>query len=161
MSELSFYYCRTCGASQNRLDVPTHRFCQRFRTPVTDTDFCSKHINRPYICDICGRAFIDPPILYEINGEFISMCAECDQSIGYCNTCTHSFKPCKFETDPSPLQKIVIQQIRQGNMVMQTQVRNPERINATCAQGCPCFDPHTSECLKTVEVCHQYQVRTP
>ena len=151
------YYCKTCGASQNRLDVPTHRFCLRYRTPVADTDFCSKHIDEPYVCDICGRAFLNPPTLYEINSGFISICSECDQSIGYCPTCKHNTS-CNFETNPSTLPKVTMRQVRQGNMIIQTQVKNPDRINITCAQDCPCFDPKTSECLKTVGACHQYQV---
>jgi hypothetical protein len=33
-----------------------------------------------------------------------------------------------------------MREVRQGNMIAQTQVMNPKRVEATCRRGCPCFN---------------------
>jgi hypothetical protein len=51
---------------------------------------------------------------------------------------------------------------RQGNMVVQSQVPNPKRIEATCAKGCPCYkllDDGTYICCRQLDVnCENYEI---
>lgn len=70
--------------------------------------------------------------------DYTLVCPLYYQYKGTCAICANSLT-CAFETDPSPLPKAIIQETRQGNMTMQMQVRNPERIKITCAQGCKCY----------------------
>ena len=63
---------------------------------------------------------------------------------------------CDFETNSSSLPKQVQQTSRQGNMVMQTVVKNPERIRITCEKGCKCWSDEFG-CLKQNGICSNYE----
>ena len=68
----------------------------------------------------------------------IVVCNEHVTLLRTCHTCGKAVQ-CAFEQDPSPLPKQVAQVQQQGNMRMQTIVRNPEREAITCKVGCPCY----------------------
>jgi hypothetical protein len=56
--------------------------------------------------------------------------------------------------------KQVMQTIRQGNIVMQTVVPNPERIKAFCT-NCGCYNADPPMCLRQFGTCGQYNEYIP
>ena len=147
-------YCKTCG-----IKAPDSNTCQLNGTIIDpETDYCSKHASELKICDMCHQPYLGQDVIHCQNGEYIKItCMNCASKMGHCVTCAHGIN-CKFETDPSPIPPVVNQVIRQGNMTMQTQVRNPERIKITCAAGCPCW--HTDDeggfCCREYSTCGEY-----
>ena len=79
------------------------------------------------------------------------------ERIGTCATCTQA-KFCDFETNPIQIPKQVQKVIRQGNMQMQTIVRNPEREKETCMKGCPCWDSEQCVCLRQTGFCKAWRI---
>lgn len=106
-------------------------------------------------CDYCGRT---PAPIIEIMNNTIC-CVECYRKWDTCALCIHGSK-CAFETDPSPLPKIVQKTIRQGNMTVQQTVKNPDRIRELCQFSCPCFDEEFG-CFKENGYCTKYQEIEP
>lgn len=163
LDDVSFYYCSKCVLSQPRLDLETKRFCRKYNMPVKDTDFCSQNIKSLKTCQCCGNQYAErPTLLSKSEGENkftfdIEICPVCAQTIGKCQTCKQG-NICTFETDPSPLPKMVQKQIQQGHMTAVTQVMNPERIRLTCEKSCLCYS-HNFGCLKqTHGTCQQYHM---
>ena len=144
-------YCATCALLAP--DRPVCRFTGREVNP--NESFCSEHVDELKVCDLCGQPYVGPDIIHFKNGESIYItCQHCQSQMGTCAMCTHG-NECKFETDPSPIPAVVNKVVRQGNMTMQTQVKNPERIKITCEAGCPCWDPE-AECCKEFSTCGNY-----
>ena len=111
-------------------------------------------------CDYCGRENIHAPIVVPI--EYSDPKLMCDQCFPYCNTCglCNQVQYCEFETNPSPIPKQVQQTIRQGNMVAQTVVRNPERIQAFCVP-CQCWNTENQCCGREFGTCGNYNEFVP
>lgn len=143
--------CKTCGFLN-----PTQPVCQVFGHQVDPTaDFCSKHNNQIIYCVRCGRPVIDSFLIEVKENQYEHFCDDCRLSFSTCTNCVKA-NICDFETNPSTLPKVVQKQIRQGNMIMMTQIRNPERIAITCQNGCPCFDAEKG-CLKQFNMkCEAY-----
>lgn len=163
LDDISFYYCSKCVLSQPRLDLYTKRFCFRYNIPVKDTDFCSQNTKTLKTCECCGEQFADQPTLLAKTDEEnkfsydATLCPNCAQALGQCGTCKQK-DICSFETDPSPLPKVVQKQIRQGNMTAVTQIMNPERIRLTCEKDCPCYSPDFSCQKQNRGTCQQYHM---
>jgi hypothetical protein len=106
---------------------------------MTGKQGCPYHTIELQICDMCGSAMLEKAILeMDKNGEWHQMCGKC-ASAPACQTCIHQY--CAFQQDTNCQEPpMVMRQIRQGNMVVQQQVMNPKRVEATCRQGCPCFN---------------------
>lgn len=105
-------------------------------------------------CDYCGQA---PMELLDTEGT--QYCVRCYKKCNTCLMCVHGSK-CEFETNPSPLPKQVQKTIRQGNMVAQTVIKNPDRIRELCQFSCPCFDEDFG-CFKENGICGNYQEIEP
>lgn len=105
-------------------------------------------------CNYCGQM----PITV-LNEDGTGACARCASLFGTCSMCLNSIN-CEFETNPSPLPKQVMQTIRQGNMVVQTVVPNPERIKAFCT-SCHCYNADPPMCLRQFGTCGKYNEYTP
>ena len=103
-----------------------------------------------YNCDVCNTPIINPIVDITLNKI---LCERCYVALGTCAGCANG-STCLFETDPSPLPKVVTQTIRQGNMVGQIQVKNPERIKV-CCEGCHCFIDN--ECYRTYQYCKNHR----
>lgn len=104
-------------------------------------------------CAICGRP---ASIIYSLDPELSTtywLCPDCNAASGFCHTCAHAQK-CEFETNPSPTPKQITKSIRQGNMMMQTMIRNPERIREFC-HSCPCFQEEI--CCKEYSHCKNWE----
>lgn len=128
------------------------------RTIVPTADFCSSFADHPCICEICGKITMSP-LLETYNDNTYVFCHKCSDAISTCNGCANADPQlCAFQTDPSalPLYKTVTQ--RQGNIVTQTQIPNPERQAQTCALGCKCWDAKDKVCNKEENICANYTV---
>lgn len=149
--------CKTCGYLH-----PQQPICQlRGEQVDPNADFCSKHqvVYEVETCAICGQPIYNTNLLLDVqeDGSVRYIHLACGRALNTCSTCKHRGR-CEFETNPDPMPKVVMQTVRQGNMVMQTQVRNPDRIRKFCHE-CPCFDPE-NECLKQFNCCGKYVEKT-
>lgn len=142
-------FCGNCGF----LDRGSLR-CKVFgHGVVPEKDFCSKHTDEVLCCDFCGN----PVLHYYIDNDTGKiLCENCLQACGTCRLCEHATQ-CEFETNTSPLPKIVQKRIQQGPMTTITQVRNPERVAITCAAGCSCYDPELGCIRQITGHCGKYQ----
>ena len=100
-----------------------------------------------YTCEICGNQIVN--YIYD-SGKII--CGNCYEKLNTCLGCRHG-QHCQFEENPSPIPKVVMQTIRQGNSIMQMQVKNPERIKI-CCEGCACFEKEG--CKRLFSICGEY-----
>lgn len=139
--------CGRCALYNNEA-----KGCVRTQQHQESTDYCSSFITEVPICGICGQLFL-PPVTYVIEDEkIITACGACSTGLSTCRTCTNA-KYCDFQQNPIALPQMVQVTQRQGNMVVQQTITNPERIAATCKVNCPCWD-------STDEVCNRHTVGT-
>ena len=138
-------YCSTC-----RLHDKTKKVCLLFGTPMQDTDYCSKHADKITLCDICGQPLLGTTYVeYDDEGECHQYCERCHQAFNTCQLCP-SFQKCEFMTNPDPMPQVVMKTVRQGNMMMQTQVKNEERVQKFCPSCC-CWNENHG-CMKEFNV---------
>lgn len=116
---------------------------------------CASFSSQRYECDICHRQIHHTEVIYDSKSNKI-VCSDCCNRLSTCDNC-HNGPVCLFETDPSPLPKQIQKQIRQGNMIGQTIIKNPDRILITCQKGCPCWDAETESCNKQLRYCANIQ----
>lgn len=90
-------------------------------------------------CALCGNIIMSQPIIdYDQDSNIHIICRNC-LSATPCETCTRT-NVCYFQTDHTCQEPpFIMREVRQGNMIMQTQVMNPKRVMATCAK-CECFN---------------------
>ena len=90
-------------------------------------------------CALCGNIIMSQPIIdYDQDNNTHIICRNC-LSATPCETCTRA-NVCYFQTDHTCQEPpFIMREVRQGNMIMQTQVMNPKRVMATCAK-CECFN---------------------
>lgn len=113
------------------------------------------------MCNYCGRPLQQSGIITPLsNGSYALMCHNCFKHLGTCAFCSHAQLGCAFENDPSPIPKQVTQTIRQGNMVMQTVIKNPARVEALCTK-CTCFDITSQFCGRDDNLCLSYREWEP
>ena len=105
-------------------------------------------------CDYCGR-----PASTVVDTEDNCSCVNCYKQFYTCAMCENASK-CEFETNPSPLPKVVQQTVRQGPMIMTTQVKNPERIREFC-HICQCWNTSEQFCGREDNWCPNYIEITP
>lgn len=115
-------------------------------------------------CNWCGRPCLENAILSENPGQeaeqkWFVMCPQCYSVTKTCTMCKEA-RSCDFETNPDPSPKQVQQTIRQGQMVMQTVVMNPDRVEKTCKMNCKCWSDDFG-CLKQNGTCGQYEEVMP
>ena len=105
-------------------------------------------------CKICGKAALKMPLneIKEHNWEPI--CDECRNKFSTCAACTQ-IGYCAFQQDPSPIPPTIMQTIRQGPVVMQKEVPNPERIKITCML-CKCWNKELNQCNRNDRLCLNY-----
>ena len=143
-------YCRTC-----RILDPRQNVCQLSRQPVDpNKDYCTKHQEDIYQCERCHQATLMP--FFTRHGDLWHVyCGDCIQLLNTCAFCK-GIEKCDFETNPSSLPKLVQKQVRQGNMVSITTVKNPERIRQTCENGCNCFSAENG-CMRDFNYCERME----
>ena len=98
--------CGQCALMQHNGGV-----CPIFNeTFPADQGGCPKGTTTLHTCDVCGR--LTPQIVIDVSdGGYHLWCPECNQYSGTCRTCLKG-KECLFETDPSPIPKVVQKEIR-------------------------------------------------
>ena len=142
-------YCKSCALADLKLLK-----CRRFGHDINPIeDFCSKHANEIPTCAICGQEMLKENSFIEFkNADHIRIiCGKCNSMMGTCALCVKS-QTCVFDTDPSPLPKLIQKQVRQGPMISVTQEINPERVAITCAKGCDCYDSECG-CMRQYNTC--------
>ena len=147
--------CRTCGI----LDKPSGMCSLTGRQVDPDADFCSQWTDNVQKCDMCGREFLGPGTLTEVNGEYKQTCNTCTEYFQTCRTCANrkrgycKFNDQSFRPDVSP---VITKSIQKGPAILQAQVRNPEREKITCQQGCLCYKDEFGCCRET-HTCGNYK----
>ena len=91
-------------------------------------------------CALCGSIIMGQSVIdYDEDDNTHIICRNC-LSATPCETCTRA-NVGYFQTDHTCQEPpFIMREVRQGNMIMQTQTLNPKRVEATCRQGCPCFN---------------------
>ena len=114
-------------------------------------DYCSNFKKYLNICDCCGKEHIQSFLCSWDNENYITLCGVCFQAASTCDLCANESN-CAFEQDPSPIPKQIMKNIRQGNMMIQTSVKNPERVDKFCT-NCHCFNVEENTCNKEFNYC--------
>lgn len=149
--------CRTCAAADS-----VHSICGYSRKQIDlDGPSCQNRIpiESIYQCDVCKREspFSSSTVIYYLkDNSFRLICANCSPHLNTCRTCA-SGGVCDFETSDCNLPKQVIRRVtsQNGSSVMQTTIKNPERIAETCKKHCPCWSDEDG-CLKQNGCCGAY-----
>ena len=115
-------------------------------------DSCFRHTRSVTSCEFCNIPLIGKKYLELIDDKYNVLCPSCHSKMYTCQLCIKSNK-CLFQTDPSSLPKTVARTVRQGNMIMQTEVRNPDREKITCTK-CDCWIEN--ECQKEQGRCKNF-----
>ena len=147
--------CNTCA-----LYVLEQSGCLRTQTIEELTHSCSHWCKELPICSICGNPFV-PPITYlAVEDAYVVLCPACLKASGTCGLCKASTK-CDFQENPIAIPPMVQATRRQGNMTMTQTVPNPERIKATCMNGCPCWhdDEEGKYCCRQFNCCGNYDMK--
>ena len=145
-------YCAMCDRTQN--------ICALSGTAVNpEVDGCTKGLRELEQCDICRKPLIGAAMVEEVKeGMYIKHCPNCLKVLNSCQLCEKS-NICAFETDPNPLPKVVMKTVQQGNMRMQTQVKNEERVKLFC-HNCCCWHEEDQLCLKELNSrCGKFSLR--
>jgi hypothetical protein len=127
--------CGNCAIADHKRLV-----CRLHGREITNTYTCSDWTKNLENCAICGAPVVKP-LIY--NNNYI--CRNCASKFGTCERCQNA-NICPFETHPSPTPKVV----------HSTRIRNPDRVEETCAALCNCFSP-TFGCLKENNTCGLYR----
>ena len=118
---------------------------------------CPYHTGQLTTCGNCGQ--IIPKTHYALihsnDGNWKPICDKCLSLSGHCGGCSKS-TTCDFETNPSPIPKAVQKQVRHGNQILMTTVKNEERIRETCKKNCGCFSKEFG-CLRENGTCGNYE----
>ena len=136
--------------------------CPVFQEKVNETDnACRRYIGHDSpVCSFCDSLMPSKGeiILLDDDNTLIS-CSNCANTLGTCQTCALA-KSCDFETNPINIPKQVQKVIKQGNMQMQTIIRNPEREKETCMKGCLCWDESECACMRqTLGACAAWRYK--
>ena len=113
-------------------------------------------------CAICRKPGSPPFVIQLENGEYAECCAYCYERLDTCLTCANNIANCAYETNPSPLEKVIRKTEQDGPMVRTYYTRNPERMAVTC-QECKCYQDN--ECQKAKysntknTICKHYKVK--
>lgn len=141
---------RTCGSCV--LKDKTNNFCQLLKFEINpDRDVCPKYLKEFEFCEICRQPLLPQSYILDMDKkeQLHQICQNCNRLLSSCQACSN-FSICPFETDPNPMPKVVVKTMQQGNMTMQTQVRNEEREALFC-HNCCCWQEETG-CLKNYNI---------
>lgn len=148
------HYCKDCALAQ-----ASNGECPLFKVrPEEEQTACPKFQSELTRCTICGGTILDRPIIDTDEQGSYYLCGQCYAGLETCATCRYGGQ-CAFQTDASCQEPpFVMSQQRQGNMVVQQQIKNPARVEKTCAQGCVCYSP-TLGCCRERGTCENYKIK--
>ena len=141
--------CKYCGLKGTFQDGKPA--CLKFKIAINpDEDFCSWHIPESNItqCNICKKHI--PMKETNVNcfeDKILLTCESCSSLLGTCHTCQYQ-NQCNFKSDYSEPQ-MVTKTIKQGMMIMQTQMKNPNLIQKHCL-NCKCSYTPQGDCFKDI-----------
>lgn len=134
--------CQTC-----RFAALTQHQCKLTNISITDKDYCSKHSAELINCELCNNLMLpNAAFIVPTNGAYRTLCGKCAANLTHCVYCRQN-NLCEFETNADSSPKVILQEQRQGNMVMQTQIKNPERVKKFC-YSCSCWNTEEEVCFK-------------
>ena len=157
MKAISFKPCKTCahrGAARDGSPA-----CIRSKTLINniEEEGCSWHLDESTMiqCDLCHEK-VQQVIIYQTEDEKqYYFCPDCFNKLHTCHTCAY-LNDCGFANDHT-MPAYVIQNVQQGFMTMQTQVKNPAMIEKHCI-NCRCSLDDQGTCAKETnagtECCH-------
>jgi hypothetical protein len=136
ITNTKYYLCKSCANRTKTLDGQDK--CNLHVCPIDiNKDFCSWNTSQTgnFTCPICQKSKRSKEFyVYTFETKNLMVCEECVQHIGTCATCANQH--CKLMDDNSE-PHTVTRTIRQGAMIMQTQVTNPNLVVKHC-QKCKC-----------------------
>lgn len=152
---MNLHKCKNCAMRDPNADS-----CNLTKWEIKpETDSCPQFIdaNHLAVCASCGVMGPENAFIY-LADKKVFVCPQCQAALGTCEGCGEA-RFCEYETNASPLPKLIPRQVHQGNMIMTTQVRNPEREKITCQAGCKCYDIDWG-CLRDDGCCGNYNERS-
>jgi hypothetical protein len=124
--------------------------CPVFSADMSGKEGCPYFTSELHLCDVCGNHISQNAIIDNTDDVCHVVCPQCGQGLDMCATCIQ-YKRCAFQQDTScPEPPQIMKQMRQGNMVMQTQTRNEEREKKFC-HSCICWSEECG-CLKNFNI---------
>ena len=106
-------------------------------------------------CEVCNQRFESVIIDMTTNTPHF-ICENCLKERCTCNSCTQQMF-CGFLADQMT-PDYVLRQFRNGNQVIQTQVKNPDKIEIYC-KVCKCWNKEQLYCMKEWGSCEHYEER--
>lgn len=152
---MNLHKCKNCAMKD-----PNANICNLTKWEIKpETDGCPQFIDADHlaVCASCGVTGPESAFIY-LTDKKVFVCPQCQAALGTCEGCGEA-RFCEYETNASPLPKLIPRQVRQGNMIMTTQVRNPEREKITCQAGCKCYNIDWG-CLRADGCCGNYNERS-
>ena len=147
--------CKNCAMKD-----PNANVCKLTKWEIKpEIDSCPQFIDVNHLtaCASCGVMGPEKAFIYLTDNK-VFICPKCHAALGTCEGCGEA-QFCEYETNASPLPKLVPRQVRQGNMIMTTQARNPEREKITCQAGCKCYNIDYG-CSRDDGCCANYNERS-
>mgnify|MGYP003556996561 CR=1 FL=1 len=136
--------CENCALYRQNICILNNRSRHK-------EDSCPEFKKYLNVCDSCGKEHIQTFLYSWDNKNYIKLCGSCFQATSTCGLCVNGCT-CAFEQDLSPIPKQITKNIRQGNMMIQTTVKNPERVDKFCV-NCHCFNVKENTCNKEFGHC--------
>ena len=103
-------------------------------------------------CETCGRP-TEQQVLCPDGNIWHILCPNCASQLNSCAFCKKS-NICSFETDPSPLPKMIQKQIRQGSVISVITEKNLARVDITGKINCDCFSADFG-CMRQFHYCER------
>lgn len=126
-------YCETC-----RFAEKSQNLCRLRNLRIDPTaDYCSFHSDNAEHCDMCQNIVFKNNYLIEEDTNN-KICFQCNEKMKTCQLCTQ-FSRCEFQTNSSTIPLYITETVQQGNMIVQKQIKNKERIEKFCL-SCPCYE---------------------
>lgn len=143
--------CHQCAYSSNKTGAET--LCALLGKKVQlDSHSCGEFYRIKYQCSLCGKQLYHKEVFFYNDKPF---CPKCIEKLSGCAGCKFSGN-CAFEEDPSPIPKLIQQQVRVPQGIAVKQVMNPKRIEITCAKGCSCFSKENNDCNRNNQWCKEH-----
>lgn len=111
---------------------------------------CENYHSNVSHCDVCSGLLITGGILTETSEGWRLICETCYSKVNTCDMCQEI---CGVNNDNSGIPKVIPQQMRQDNMILQANIINPELIKKYCP-NCSCFSDNV--CKRNENYCNKY-----
>ena len=147
-----------CNICARRVNQNGENFCVLSKRVITDLikNKCEWYlpIEKIRTCDICHRQYEEVYIDITDNNNIRFICPECTSLFNTCRMCARG-TICAFHADQKT-PDFIMRQVRQGNAIMQAQVRNPDKEAIYCTK-CDCWNKEEKYCYKNdFGMCERY-----